>query len=149
MQSKNGLSAEKKLNQQHSLNKMNNLSLGKEKQENMRGGPEEKQENMRGGPEETQEDLRGGPEVKQEDLRGGPEVKQEDLRGGPEVKVSNKEIVSGRGLSPHSCGPQVSVLSSSSPTHLDLSHNDLQDSGEEPPCSGLKSAPCSQETPRS
>ncbi|XP_033833216.1 NACHT, LRR and PYD domains-containing protein 3-like isoform X2 [Periophthalmus magnuspinnatus] len=46
------------------------------------------------------------------------------------------------GLSPHSCGPLASVLSSSSLTHLDLSGNDLQDSGVELLCSGLKSAPC-------
>ncbi|XP_055016973.1 stonustoxin subunit alpha-like [Boleophthalmus pectinirostris] len=54
----------------------------------------------------------------------------------------------GCGLSPHSCGPLASVLSSSSLTHLDLSHNDLQDSGVELLCSGLKSAPCSLETLR-
>ncbi|KAK7877034.1 hypothetical protein WMY93_032252 [Mugilogobius chulae] len=51
-------------------------------------------------------------------------------------------ILSGCGLSPHSCGPLASVLSSSSLTHLDLSHNDLQDSGVELLCEGLKSAPC-------
>ncbi|XP_055085675.1 NLR family CARD domain-containing protein 3-like [Periophthalmus magnuspinnatus] len=52
------------------------------------------------------------------------------------------------GLSPHSCGPLASVLTSSSLTHLDLSHNDLQDSGVELLCSGLKSAPCRLETLR-
>ncbi|XP_033840229.2 NLR family CARD domain-containing protein 3-like [Periophthalmus magnuspinnatus] len=52
------------------------------------------------------------------------------------------------GLSPHSCGPLASVLSFSSLTHLDLSHNDLQDSGVELLCSGLKSAPCRLETLR-
>ncbi|KAK7879162.1 hypothetical protein WMY93_034056 [Mugilogobius chulae] len=51
------------------------------------------------------------------------------------------------GLSPHCCGPLASVLSSSSLTHLDLSHNeDLQDSGVELLCDGLKSAPCRLET---
>ncbi|KAK7912601.1 hypothetical protein WMY93_012812 [Mugilogobius chulae] len=38
-------------------------------------------------------------------------------------------LLIGCGLSPHCCGPLASVLSSSSLTHLDLSHNDLQDSG--------------------
>ncbi|XP_055085671.1 NACHT, LRR and PYD domains-containing protein 3-like isoform X3 [Periophthalmus magnuspinnatus] len=52
------------------------------------------------------------------------------------------------GLSPHSCGLLASVLSSSSLTHLDLSGNDLQDSGVELLCSGLKSAPCRLETLR-
>ncbi|KAK7878423.1 hypothetical protein WMY93_034333, partial [Mugilogobius chulae] len=52
------------------------------------------------------------------------------------------------GLSPHCCGPLASVLSSSSLTHLDLSHNDLQDSGVELLCDGLKSAPCRLETLR-
>uniref|UniRef100_A0A3B3ZTQ2 B30.2/SPRY domain-containing protein n=1 Tax=Periophthalmus magnuspinnatus TaxID=409849 RepID=A0A3B3ZTQ2_9GOBI len=45
-------------------------------------------------------------------------------------------------LSSHCCGPLASVLSSSSLTHLDLSENDLQDSGVELLCSGLKSALC-------
>ncbi|KAK7880515.1 hypothetical protein WMY93_032841 [Mugilogobius chulae] len=45
------------------------------------------------------------------------------------------------GLSPHSCGPLASVLSSSSLTHLDLSHNDLQDSGVELLCEGLRAPP--------
>ncbi|KAK7878314.1 hypothetical protein WMY93_034361, partial [Mugilogobius chulae] len=40
------------------------------------------------------------------------------------------------------CAALASVLSSSSLTHLDLSNNDLEDSGVEQLCSGLKSAPC-------
>ncbi|KAK7881183.1 hypothetical protein WMY93_029592 [Mugilogobius chulae] len=58
------------------------------------------------------------------------------------------DSLSGCGLSPHSCGPLASVLSSSSLTHLDLSHNDLQDSGVELLCEGLKSAPCRLHTLR-
>uniref|UniRef100_A0A3B3ZNF5 NACHT domain-containing protein n=1 Tax=Periophthalmus magnuspinnatus TaxID=409849 RepID=A0A3B3ZNF5_9GOBI len=54
----------------------------------------------------------------------------------------------GCGLSPHSCGPLASALSSSSLTHLDLSNNDLQNSGVELLCSGLKSVPCRLETLR-
>ncbi|KAK7879493.1 hypothetical protein WMY93_033798, partial [Mugilogobius chulae] len=66
----------------------------------------------------------------------------------PVVKTSTKALLIGCGLSPHCCGPLASVLSSSSLTHLDLSHNDLQDSGVELLCDGLKSAPCRLETLR-
>ncbi|KAK7879793.1 hypothetical protein WMY93_033535 [Mugilogobius chulae] len=66
----------------------------------------------------------------------------------PVVKASTKALLIGCGLSPHSCGPLASVLSSSSLTHLDLSHNDLQDSGVELLCEGLKSAPCRLHTLR-
>ncbi|KAK7912602.1 hypothetical protein WMY93_012813 [Mugilogobius chulae] len=67
----------------------------------------------------------------------------------PVVKASTKALLIGCGLSPYCCGPLASVLSSSSLTHLDLSHNeDLQDSGVELLCDGLKSAPCRLETLR-
>uniref|UniRef100_A0A8C6UHP2 NACHT domain-containing protein n=1 Tax=Neogobius melanostomus TaxID=47308 RepID=A0A8C6UHP2_9GOBI len=52
------------------------------------------------------------------------------------------------GLSQSVCAPLASVLSISSLTHLDLSNNDLQDSGLELLCEGLKSAPCRLETLR-
>ncbi|KAJ0001573.1 hypothetical protein NQD34_001369 [Periophthalmus magnuspinnatus] len=70
------------------------------------------------------------------------------LRLLPVVKASNKALLSGCDLSERSCEALASVLSSSSLTHLDLSHNDLQDSGVELLCSGLKSAPCRLETLR-
>ncbi|KAK7938871.1 hypothetical protein WMY93_002197 [Mugilogobius chulae] len=66
----------------------------------------------------------------------------------PVVKASTKALLIGCGLSPHSCGPLASVLSSSSLTHLDISDNDLQDPGVELLCEGLKSATCSLETLR-
>ncbi|XP_055007288.1 uncharacterized protein LOC129408226 [Boleophthalmus pectinirostris] len=66
----------------------------------------------------------------------------------PVVRASTKVLLCGCGLSPHSCAPLASVLSSSSLTHLDLTNNDLQDSGVELLCSGLKSAPCRLETLR-
>uniref|UniRef100_A0A8C6SKN4 NACHT domain-containing protein n=1 Tax=Neogobius melanostomus TaxID=47308 RepID=A0A8C6SKN4_9GOBI len=45
------------------------------------------------------------------------------------------------GLTSRCCGPLASVLTSSGMTLLDLSNNDLQDSGVELLCEGLKSAP--------
>uniref|UniRef100_A0A8C6SWU3 Uncharacterized protein n=1 Tax=Neogobius melanostomus TaxID=47308 RepID=A0A8C6SWU3_9GOBI len=51
-------------------------------------------------------------------------------------------------LSDCCCDDLASVLSSSSLTHLDLSDNDLGDSGVEKLCAGLKSAPCRLEVLR-
>ncbi|KAJ0061387.1 hypothetical protein NL108_017923 [Boleophthalmus pectinirostris] len=64
----------------------------------------------------------------------------------PVVRASTKALLCGCGLSPRSCGPLASVLSSSSLTHLDLSDNDLQDSGVKLLCSRLERAPCRLET---
>ncbi|XP_041863664.1 NACHT, LRR and PYD domains-containing protein 3-like [Melanotaenia boesemani] len=70
------------------------------------------------------------------------------LRLLPVVKASNKALLSACGLSDRSCGPLSSVLSSqsSSLTELDLSNNDLQDSGLKKLCGGLKSPDCKLET---
>ncbi|XP_072296044.1 NACHT, LRR and PYD domains-containing protein 3-like isoform X4 [Eucyclogobius newberryi] len=60
----------------------------------------------------------------------------------PVIKASRKVILSGCHLKYYNCDDLVSVLSSSSLTHLDLSYNDLKDSGVKRLCSGLKSTPC-------
>ncbi|KAK7883857.1 hypothetical protein WMY93_026980 [Mugilogobius chulae] len=70
------------------------------------------------------------------------------LRLLPVVKASTKAIVSGCELSPLSCERLASVLSSSSVTYLDLSYNDLQDTGVELLCDALKNAPCRLKTLR-
>ncbi|XP_073322011.1 protein NLRC3-like [Pagrus major] len=72
------------------------------------------------------------------------------LRLLPVVKASNKALLSGCNLSERSCEALSSVLSSQSSSlrHLDLSNNDLQDSGVKPLSVGLKSPHCKLETLR-
>ncbi|KAM9824065.1 protein NLRC3-like [Neosynchiropus ocellatus] len=72
------------------------------------------------------------------------------LRLLPVVKASNKVLLRGCELSEGSCLQLPSVLSSSSSslTHLDLTDNDLQDSGVKLLCAGLESPHCHLETLR-
>ncbi|XP_078100322.1 LOW QUALITY PROTEIN: NLR family CARD domain-containing protein 3-like [Sander vitreus] len=73
------------------------------------------------------------------------------LRLLPVVKASKKALLSGCNLSERSCEALSSVLSSQSSSlrELDLSNNDLQDSGGKLISVGLKSPHCTLETLRS
>ncbi|XP_062279171.1 protein NLRC3-like [Scomber scombrus] len=70
------------------------------------------------------------------------------LRLIPVVKTSRKALLSCCNLSERSCAALASVLSSQSSSlrELDLSNNDLQDSGVKELCSGLESPHCTLET---
>uniref|UniRef100_A0A3Q0RM20 NACHT LRR and PYD domain-containing protein n=1 Tax=Amphilophus citrinellus TaxID=61819 RepID=A0A3Q0RM20_AMPCI len=72
------------------------------------------------------------------------------LRLLPVVKASNKALLSGCNLSERSCEALSSVLSSKSSSlrELNLSNNNLQDSGVMLLCVGLKSPHCKLETLR-
>ncbi|KAJ0005340.1 hypothetical protein NQD34_015234 [Periophthalmus magnuspinnatus] len=143
------LSAERSLNLFHCLNEMNDVSLAKEIQEKMRRGALSDR-NM--SPADWSALcfllLSSDSDLEEFDLRKYQASERALLGLVPVVRASTKALLCGCGLSPHSCGPLASVLRSSNLTHLDLSHNDLQDSGVELLCSGLKGAPCRLETLR-
>ncbi|KAK7925356.1 hypothetical protein WMY93_007666 [Mugilogobius chulae] len=143
------LSAERDLNLFHCLNELNDQSLVKEIQEYMKEG-ELSDRHMSPALWSALSFvlLSSDSDLQEFDLRKYKPSEEALLGLLPVVKASTKALLSRCGLSPHSCGPLASVLSSSSLTHLDLSHNDLQDSGVELLCEGLKSAPCRLETLR-
>ncbi|XP_041637967.1 NLR family CARD domain-containing protein 3-like isoform X3 [Cheilinus undulatus] len=141
------LSAEKSINLFHCLNELNDRSLVEEIQESLRSGHLDADELS---PAQwsalvfillsSEEDL----DVF--DLKKYSASEEALLRLLPVVKASNKALLSGCNLSERSCGALSSVLSSSSLRDLDLSNNDLQDSGVEQLCGGLMDPQSTLET---
>uniref|UniRef100_A0A672GCZ4 B30.2/SPRY domain-containing protein n=1 Tax=Salarias fasciatus TaxID=181472 RepID=A0A672GCZ4_SALFA len=141
-------SAERSINLFHCLNEMNDGSLVEEIQQSLRSGSLSTDEVS---PAQwsalvfillsSEEDL------KEFDLKKYCASEEALLRLLPVVKASNKALLSSCDLSERSCGALSSVLSSqsSSLTHLDLSNNDLKNSGVKLLSRGLESPHCKLE----
>ncbi|KAK7910532.1 hypothetical protein WMY93_015216 [Mugilogobius chulae] len=140
------LSAERSLNLLHCLNELNDHSLLEEIQECIRKGLVSELRSPALWSALCFLLLSSDSDLEELDLRKYSPTETALLGLLPVVKASTKAILFGCGLSSHCCGPLASVLSSSSLTHLVLSNNDLQDSGVELLCDGLKSAACRLET---
>uniref|UniRef100_A0A672HMV4 B30.2/SPRY domain-containing protein n=1 Tax=Salarias fasciatus TaxID=181472 RepID=A0A672HMV4_SALFA len=142
------LSAERSINLFHCLNELNDGSLVEQIQQSLRSGSLSTDKLS---PAQwsalvfillsSEEDL------KEFDLKKYSASEEALLKLLPVVKASSKALLSSCGLSERSCGALSSVLSSqsSSLTHLDLSNNDLQDSGVKRLSLGLESPHCKLE----
>ncbi|RVE75035.1 hypothetical protein OJAV_G00012950 [Oryzias javanicus] len=145
------LSAEKSINLFHCLNELNDGSLVEEIQQFLSSGRLSTDKLSPAqwsalvfillSPEEDLEEF---------DLRKYSGSEDGLLRLLPVIKVSNKALLSGCNLSERSCSALSSILSSQSSRLrvLDLSFNDLQDSGVKLLSAGLESPLCKLETLR-
>ncbi|XP_029939712.1 NACHT, LRR and PYD domains-containing protein 3-like [Salarias fasciatus] len=142
------LSAERSINLFHCLNELNDGSLVEQIQRYLRSGHLDTDELS---PAEWSALvfvlLSSEKDLKEFDLKKYSASEEALLNLLPVVKASNKALLSGCGLSERSCGALSSVLSSqsSSLTHLDLSNNELQDSGVKLLSLGLESPHCKLE----
>ncbi|KAK7930434.1 hypothetical protein WMY93_006829 [Mugilogobius chulae] len=142
------VSAEKSINLFHCLNELNDRSLLKQIQKSLRSGRLSK-----GGLSPAQWSALAFILLSSEEVLDQFELKKfcasEEalLRLLPVVKASNKALLSSCNLSERSCEALSSVLSSQSSSLrvLDLSHNELKDSGLKMLCVGLKSPHCKLE----
>ncbi|XP_076737540.1 protein NLRC3-like [Maylandia zebra] len=145
------LSAEKSINLIHCLNELNDRSLVEEIQQSLRSGSLSTDKLS---PAQwsalvfillsSEEDL----DVF--DLKKYSASEEALLRLLPVVKASNKALLSGCNLSERSCDALSSVLNSQSSSlkELDLSNNDLRDSGVKLLSAALQSPHCTLETLR-
>ncbi|XP_051799524.1 NLR family CARD domain-containing protein 3-like [Acanthochromis polyacanthus] len=145
------VSAERSINLFHCLNELKDVSLVEEIQQSLRSGRLSTDELS---PAQWSALgfilLSSGEHLDVFDLKKYSASEEALLRLLPVVKASKKVVLSGCNLSERSCGALSSVLSSqsSSVTELDLTNNNLQDSGVESLSAGLESPHCKLEALR-
>ncbi|XP_061563101.1 ribonuclease inhibitor-like [Cololabis saira] len=138
------LSAERSINLFHCLNELNDRSLVEEVQESLRSGSLSTDKLSPAQWSALVFILLSSGDLEVFDLKKFSASEKALRRLLPVVKASKKVLLSGCNLSEDICPLLSSVLSSqsSSLTELDLSNNDLQDSGLEQLCPGLESQHC-------
>ncbi|XP_033974217.1 NLR family CARD domain-containing protein 3-like [Trematomus bernacchii] len=143
------MSPERSINLFHCLNELDDRSLVEQIQQSLRSGSLST-DNL--SPAQWSALvfilLSSGEDLDVFDLKKYSASEEALLRLLPVVKASNKAMLSGCKLSERSCEALSSVLSSQSSSlrELDLSNNDLQDSGVRRLSSGLQSPHCELET---